>query len=203
MGNLIDLSGLVFGRLTVISLSHKKNGKPYWSCKCLCGKDVTARGDSLKIGRIKSCGCYIREIKKTSTRKHGLYKTPEYKAWSGIKDRCFNPKNEEYHNYGGRGITVCKEWIESFSCFYQHVGKKPTPDHSIDRINNDGNYEPGNCKWSTYPEQQRNRSNNRVLTHNGESLIFTEWAKRLNIPEGTLFWRLKTKSISEIINDLK
>jgi len=121
---------------------------------------------------------------------HGKTKTPEYMAWKNILARCRNPKTHMFYRYGGRGITICKEWENSFLSFLDHVGTRPTPSHSIDRINSNGNYEPGNMRWSTRKEQQQNMGSNRSLTFCGETLVMSEWARRLNIPASTIKRRL-------------
>jgi hypothetical protein len=119
------------------------------------------------------------------------WKTPEYRAWSAMKLRCANPNNEQYHNYGGRGITVCDRWRQSFAAFLVDMGPRPSPRHSIDRIDNNGNYEPGNCRWATSREQNRNRRNNIVLTHDGRTMCLADWARELGVPRGTLLARYR------------
>ncbi len=122
--------------------------------------------------------------------KHGRYKTPEYRAWQKLIDRCENPKSQTYHNYGGRGIAVCDRW-HSFTEFYADMGDRPSPQHSIDRINNDGNYEPSNCRWATIQEQNSNRRDNRIVEVNGLALTTAEWARRLGINGRTFACRIE------------
>ena len=119
-----------------------------------------------------------------------LGRTPEYRCWQSIRDRCYNPNNRDYAMYGGRGIAVCKRWRESSAAFLADMGPKPSPEHSIDRIDNDGDYSPENCRWATPAEQARNRKSSRLLTHNGETMTVAEWAERLAIKPGTLSMRL-------------
>ena len=156
---MYNLIGKKFGKLTVIkkdTTQVKRNGESiFWICKCDCGKTTSVRSKSLRRGETKSCGCLHGE-------NHGLRHTKEYNSWAGMKQRCLNPNNEKYPIYGGRGITVCKEWINSFQQFYNDMGSRPSNNHSIDRINNDGNYEPSNCRWSNNTLQSRNRGYNKI-----------------------------------------
>lgn len=118
-------------------------------------------------------------------------KAPEYRIWEGMKRRCLNPNMTGYSDYGGKGITVCKEWQESYEIFLKDMGRKPSPKHTIERINSKGNYEPTNCKWATPKEQANNRKNNRRLKYHGESRTMTQWSELYNMPKTTLYNRLK------------
>ena len=158
MAKKLNLIGQVFGRLTVIeegagktSISGRK--RTTWVCQCSCGNTVETQTASLRGGKTKSCGCLAKEIKTT----HGKSRTKENKVWRGIKQRCLNPKHKQYPDYGGRGITICDEWKDDFQAFYDCVGKAPYPSASLDRINNDGNYEPGNIRWASKSIQVINR----------------------------------------------
>lgn len=122
--------------------------------------------------------------------KHGMHKSPEYRAWQKMKDRCFNPKSQRFDRYGKRGITVCPEWASSFEAFYAHVGPRPSSKHSIERKNNDGNYEPSNVVWATHAEQDNNKCINRVLTFDGRTQTLSQWASETGIPFNTLKYRL-------------
>lgn len=122
--------------------------------------------------------------------KHGLTRTPEYRAWASMKQRCTNPRVRSWSNYGGRGITVCERWSNSFEFFLEDMGPRPTPAHSLDRIDNDGHYEPGNCRWATASEQRRNDRNNRPITFAGETLPLIQWAQRTGITARTIGDRL-------------
>ena len=155
-----DLTGKVFDRLTVKYRSGTKNRRPLWSCLCICGNSVDVGSQHLLRGNVKSCGCLkIETIHGYARRGNRL---PEYKVWVSMRTRCNNPNDESYQNYGKRGIRVCERWND-FSLFLEDMGRRPTPRHTIDRIDSKGDYEPKNCKWSTYTEQANNtRRNIRV-----------------------------------------
>lgn len=149
--------GTRFGMLTVTKNAGVKSGLVHWSCLCDCGNEMTTTGSSLRLQHTISCGCARAHANKKRLTTHGLSKThPLYATWSSMRDRCKNPANHAYKNYGGRGISVCARW-DSFELFVEDLGDKPGPSYSIDRINNDGNYEPGNIRWATPLEQVRNR----------------------------------------------
>lgn len=152
----------------------KRNKNRYLIWECECGH-IFIRS---KYTRNKLCP------KCKETKTHGLSRTPTYKAWSGMLDRCYNPNNKKYHRYGGRGIKVCDRW-KTFLHFYEDMGEKPAG-LSLDRINNDGDYEPSNCRWATPREQAQNRSNNVMLTIDGETHCLSEWSRRLNVSRDSL-----------------
>ncbi len=145
-----------------------------WECVCVCGKIHITYGNSLKAGRIKSCGCH-------RNKTHGLTKTPEHRIWCGIKDRCNNETNKAYRYYGGRGIFISQEWNNSFEQFLLDMGKKPSPNHSIERIDNDGNYCKENCKWATRKEQERNKRSNVFIETKWGKITLAEAAERTGI----------------------
>lgn len=149
-----------YNRLIVIGEVEKKSRRRYLKCVCDCGEETVVRSDKLKSGHTKSCGCLQRERTRdalSKTKTHGMTNSNEYYVWCGMKSRCFNENNKSYKNYGGRGITVCDRWRDSFENFYKDMGPRPSSTHQIDRINNDGNYEPDNCKWRTPSENCLNR----------------------------------------------
>jgi hypothetical protein len=137
-----------------------------------------------------SCGCYQRTVWKSDGVTHGMTKTREFRIWHGMKQRCHNPKHPNYSYYGGRGITVCDEWRESFIKFFEHVGAAPSKDHTIDRINNNEGYYPGNCRWATMKQQSNNLNKNRILAYNGESLTVAEWADKMGCDRSVIAKRL-------------
>lgn len=199
--SFVILSGKEFGNASVIGLAgwHKNpSGSRHakWHCLCTCGKYFMARGDSLKSGATSSCGCYGRA---SSSRKHTIHGasipgmiTPEYMAWINMRSRCRNPKDRNFPRYGGRGISVCERWDASFVEFLSDMGERPSDDHSLDRENNDGNYNPSNCRWATATQQCRNKSSNRMIKHNGETKCQSEWASITGISKSTISKRIRS-----------
>ena len=161
VGKKIDMLGKVFGRLTVVSEAPKVGRQYLWHCDCECGGAVVAFGGNLRKGQTQSCGCLRSEQLLTALTTHGMTDTPTYKAWAGMRTRCYT-KGPDYKDYGARGVLVCDAWLNSFEAFYKDMGFKPD-NCSIDRIDNDGNYEPSNCRWATLEEQAQNKRNT-VLT---------------------------------------
>jgi hypothetical protein len=202
-GRNIDITGQKFNMLTAI----KYLGNSKWLFKCDCGieKTIDSRTVKSKTSATKSCGCLLKRFNFNNKTKHNLSETVEYDAWTALRNRCYNPKNRAYKHYGKRGIIVCERWLESFDNFITDMGNKPSKDHSIDRINVNGNYEPSNCRWATSQEQQDNRTNTRKLTYNNETKTITEWAKCLNIDYALLVSRYNlgwdTKDIIETPSD--
>jgi len=185
LGRAKDETGNVYGKLTVVEFADTRR-EILWLCRCECGKTATVRGSSLRNGHTKSCGC-------AQASANGLCATPEYRIWYAMNNRCYNARNTHYGYYGGRGITVCKGWRESFDAFWEDVGPKPFPEATIDRIDNSRGYEPGNCKWSTRREQALNTRLTKMLTYRGETMCQSDWARKLGIAYQTLNWRIKQR----------
>lgn len=189
-----NLIGRTFGRLTVISRSGKdKRGKSKWLCRCICGKEKAILADSLISGKTKSCGCLRAEISPKNVKvKHGMSGSRLWVIWCGMKSRCYNPKSVAFSDYGGRGIRVCDSWKSNFLEFYHWATENGYSELlTIDRINSDGNYEPENCRWATYEEQENNRRNTVFFTISGIKLSVSEWARITGIPAATLRWRIE------------
>jgi len=191
MSRKLDLKDKEFHRLTVLKKSEDrtKYGQVKWWCQCSCGSEpFKVRGDHLVGGNILSCGCVHKERVTT----HGeAGKTSEYCTWYNMKTRCLNENNVEYHNYGGRGISVCDRWLDSYENFLEDMGRKPGKTYTLDRKDNDGDYTPENCRWATKKEQGRNKRTNRLLTHNGVTQTMKEWSEELKLNYNTLIKRLR------------
>ena len=203
MKNFNDLIGHKFGKLTVIkNVGTNKRHNTLWLCKCECGNNKIVARDKLITGNTKSCGCLKKQHCSSLHKTHSLSNTKIGYTWRGMKSRCYNPKNENYKNYGGRGIKVCDEWLNDFMNFYNwSINNGYKEDLSIDRINSDGNYEPNNCRWITWKEQTRNTRRNRMITYNNEAHCLAEWAEILGIDYCKLKNKInKTKDFQEAIN---
>jgi hypothetical protein len=190
-----NLIGRRFGRLLVTSFAGMvgtagSRTRASWVCTCDCGATVQVFGNRLATGNTTSCGCRKREIQNGSVRvTHGLKHTLEYGAWTKMKSRCFNSHTKSFPRYGGRGITVCDRWL-TFANFISDMGMRPTTQHTIERIDNNGNYCPENCRWATRSEQNVNQERNRKIEFNGKVLCLSEWAAVLGINHGTLVSRM-------------
>lgn len=160
-------------------------------CRCDCGNTKIFSTRHLISGQMKSCGCNKSKAARDKATKHGLSETSLYKTWLSMRGRCHRPTEKYYSCYGGRGISVCDEWRRDFQAFAAYIGVKPTPVHSIDRIDNNGNYEPGNVKWSTKSEQARNRRSSTAIEFNGEVKTLTEWAESTGIHPFTIHTRIR------------
>lgn len=161
MGAFIDLTNKRFGRLLVLKRVPRNKRGAYWKCRCDCGNEIITKSRSLITGQTRSCGCLQKEIAgklgASFPGTHKMSKSPVYKTWYGMKQRCLNSHDKKYRLYGGRGIRVCPRWRYSFENFFEDMGERPIG-LTIDRINPDGNYEPDNCRWATALQQRHNRS---------------------------------------------
>lgn len=198
----IDITGQKFGRLTALSVSHRNaDHKICWNVVCDCGTRFTVNGKSMKNGNTKSCGCLQREIIGNNARTHGRTGDSIYTIWALMRKRCSETAAPHCKkHYYDRGIRVCERW-QVFENFVSDMGERPSPNHSIDRIDNSGNYYPENCRWATAHQQSRNTRRNYMVTYQGETLCFTDWGIKLGIPYVTLKSRRKKGlSIPEILH---
>ena len=168
-----------------------KNNSVMWLCRCDCGKEKIITGTDIKSGHTKSCGCYNSELASQRNRTHGKTETRIYETWQHIKQRCYLPTCKDYINYGGRGIIMCDEWRHDFTAFYDWAMANGYSDNLlIDRIDNNGNYEPTNCRWATRTQQNNNTRRNHYYFINGETLTIAEISKKYNFNYNTLNNRL-------------
>lgn len=188
----------VYGRLTVVREVERLNPrKRQFLCLCECGNEVSLNLNKLRSGHTRSCGCLHIETLRANrhiggTPRHGLNKTPEHRAWVHMRQRCNNPKKKDYPHYGGRGITVCEAWQSSFEAFLAHVGKKPSPKHSLDRIDVNGNYEPGNVRWATQQQQVENTRVVKMITIDGKTQSQAAWAREKGLSVGQISARIRS-----------
>ncbi len=198
MSKFIDLTGQKFGRLTAIAkIGTDKRRCILWLCQCDCGKSTVVSSNSLLCGNTKSCGCLHRERTIAANTKHGCQKNnyPDriYTVWAHLKSRCYNKNSKYYYNYGGRGITVCDEWLHDFQAFYDWaMANGYRDDLTIDRIDNNKGYSPDNCRWVDRKTQANNTRRNRYLTHKGKTQTLAQWADELKISPHTLWSRLNS-----------
>lgn len=202
----IDLIGQKFGRLTVLEKSQTKRK---WICRCDCGNILEAYGYDIKSGHTKSCGCYRREKLKDlyTTHNHSQCRNGKphklYQVWHSMTQRCCNSNSAPYDRYGGRGIRVCQRWLK-YENFLEDMGKDWEEGLTIERIDNDGNYEPSNCKWVTQKQQTRNTSRNKYITYKGETKSLGEWVEILGQPYNRIYKRLlRGASIDEAFKDVQ
>lgn len=205
MPRKIDLTGKRFTRLVVLrEIPERKDGVIIWECKCDCGKTVYARGQSLREGHYKSCGClkterFTKMAKEYPRKKNSPEKNRLYNIWQGMRRRTMKPNRQNYRWYGARGIRVCDEWSNSFSAFEKWaMSHGYNNDLSIDRIDPDGNYCPDNCRWASKTEQSRNRCNTRYFTYLGKTKTVSEWADITGIPYTTLIKRIDDGRIGDV-----
>lgn len=184
----LELTGARFGRLLVVTRAHKDNQQAWtWLCRCDCGREVHVRGATLKAGKTSACASCATSM---GNRTHGSTGTPLYERWRAMLNRCENPNQRAWKDYGGRGIKVCDEWHQ-FEAFARDIGPTFEPHLELDRINVDGHYEPGNCRWATRREQQNNRRNNHLITWREHTQTVYEWAVVLGLKPNTLLYRIR------------
>ena len=200
-------TGSKHNRLNVIAEleQRSKDRSVMYLCICDCGNKSVVSGSNLRSGHIKSCGCLSSEKAskrmKISARKHGMFGTKVYGAWAAMKGRCENVNDKSYKNYGGRGIKVSKDWSSSFINFYKYIGDPPSPKHSLDRIDNDGDYKKGNVRWATNALQARNKRTNHLITYNNQTKTLRDWSDEKGIKYTTLLGRIKHGwSVEEALN---
>lgn len=196
MGQLVDETGNRYGRLLVERRAAGSYTCAYWQCVCDCGEISMVAGGNLRKGHTTSCGCKNSEVASARKITHGMSRFLVYSVWTAINYRCFNSTHARYPSYGGRGITVCKRWRigteNAFENFLSDMGRKPSKDHSVDRINNDGPYSPENCRWATMEEQQNNRRDNVLITYQKRTKGPVQWAKELGMDVQTIRTRLRS-----------
>ena len=204
-----DLTGKKFGKLEVIGVHDTGSRKTYYVCQCDCGNIKVVRADALISGATKSCGCIKKEqdkINLTANHKHKMSGTRIYETWQDMKRRCYNKQNARYDRYGGRGITVCDEWLNNFQSFYDWaISNGYSDDLTIDRIDNDGNYEPPNCRWSTAKEQSNNRGSNINITIGNATKSLMCWCEIFNVDYKKVYARYKRngyEGIDRLFNDI-
>lgn len=189
MPKFLDLTGEPFFRLTVIALvrrATRKHPGTIWLCQCECGAQREVYSSNLTGKKTKSCGCWNKEFIRP-TQTHAMSHTTEYRIWAGMVSRCTLPQFPDYH---GRGITICERWRTSFEAFFHDMGPRPSLKHQIDRSDNNGPYDPSNCRWATRIEQSNNKRSNRLLTWNDKTLTAAEWSRETGIPAYLILERI-------------
>lgn len=187
MTEAIMMDGQRYGRLNVLKHDGLRKGRNFYLCRCECGTECSVLGTRLRSGKTSSCGCFHRERISEANTKHGRSHTTEYGIWTQMRARCERPSNHAYERYGGRGIRVCERWKE-FSKFIADMGERPSSEYSLDRIDNNGNYEPTNCRWATRAEQSSNRRNNIRVTIDHKEVTLSEAARMFGI-SGLVVWK--------------
>ncbi len=178
----MNIAGKRYGRYMAVSPAKTRGRVAYWLCLCACGNTREVSIFNLRHGNSTSCGC--------AHGTHNGSKQREYRVWRAMKDRCYNPKDTGYKHYGGRGVKVCDRWLKSYANFREDMGLRPSSEHSIDRKDNDGNYEPSNCRWVTMKEQCNNRRSNKIIEYGFCRRTVTEWAKARKMKRPVLHYRL-------------
>jgi hypothetical protein len=185
----IDITGHKYGKLTVIKRDQILGKKTYWLCLCACGTTKSVYLGNLRQGITNSCGCLKRESIGNVNKSHGMSESRTYTIWIGMRARCRNKKSIRYKSYGGRGISVCDRWVNSFENFLLDMGEAPDG-CQLDRIDNDSGYSQDNCRWVTVQENCMNTRQNRIIEYAGEKLTIGEWNRRMGFKRGTISGRL-------------
>ncbi len=195
MGAFKDLTGEKYGRLTIVSINPKtivkSNGAiiRFWNCLCECGKEIVAVSGNLKNGHTQSCGCLRIETIVSESYKHGASGSSEFRTWCGMRQRCYDKNQPAYPDYGGRGITVCQRWMDSFENFMEDMGLRSSG-MTLERKDNSGNYEKSNCVWATRKVQNNNKRSNVFIEHEGKRQTLSQWSSETGIPYCTLRMRI-------------
>ena len=197
----IRLYGRRFGRWLVLGRGTKRN---HWVCRCDCGTERQVMSCNLTAGKSSSCGCThaAANARRCATHGHAARErqAPEYKIWLGMRSRCQVKTNKAYRLYGARGITVCERWRHDFAAFLADMGPRPSSQHSIDRIDNDGDYEPGNCRWATVMEQANNKRGLRLISHHGKTRTLSSWAREIGVNPSTLSERIEKRGVTAALS---
>jgi hypothetical protein len=180
-----DLTGLVFGRLTVVADA----AGPNWRCMCACGGEKVVSSKALNSGKTSSCGCLARDVLVARNRSHGWSKTQTYRSWKDMRARCNNQNDSDFKDYGGRGIEVCGRWAD-FGAFLADMGERPAG-RTIDRIDTNGNYEPGNCRWADAGTQANNKRSNRIIEWDGKSQTLQQWCRQYGLEHSKVSYRIR------------
>lgn len=192
----LDISGTRYGRLVAISRAPNDGRRTQWLFRCDCGAEVIRKLEPVRGGITRSCGCLLAETTRKRSLVHGhsigYRRSRTLRSWYAAKERCFNPNTERYPHYGGRGITMCQEWADSFPAFLRDMGECPS-DKTLDRIDVDGHYEPRNCRWATSRQQARTRSDNVLVTHHGMVMVLKDFASLMGVNYKRLHARVKYK----------
>ena len=192
MSKLIDITGQRFGRLLVVERAESLPRGAAWMCKCDCGAYIKVAASKLRNAHTRSCGCLVTDTIGSLNKTYGMSKSRLHYIWGNMKSRCYNPNNAHYVDYGGRGITICDVWRNDFTAFVDWAyGSGYAADLSIDRVNNDGNYEPGNCRWATAKEQANNRRSSKLHLFRGEEKSISEWGRIYGQNAHTVLYRIR------------
>lgn len=191
MGKPIDLTGQKFGKWSVIEKAKSPDGyehQQFWRCVCECGTEHIRKGSQLRYAERKGCK---QSCQRCAATNHGMTGSSEFMIWNQMRDRCRRPAHHAFHRYGGRGISVCERW-ESFENFFKDMGARPSSEHSLDRIDNNADYSPENCRWTTAKTQSRNQERTVLLTHMGKTQCIMDWAIETGLSHAAISMRIKT-----------